>query len=207
MRICDWSSDGCSSDLPRPRCRSGRRRAAWRCRPIPSSSARDRLTRRISRSRRASPGRRWRRARVRRNDPPSRPPRRCCWNTWREMTEPESGRDAEGRTPQVADTGTRCGYVAIIGAPNAGKSTLLNLLAGSKLSIVSPKVQTTRSRVLGIRIEGDAQVIFVDTPGIFAPRRRLDRAMVSAAWEGAGDADLVLLMVDAERGLDEIGRA
>src|SRR3546814_6369870 len=89
----------------------------------------------------------------------------------------------------------------------AGKSTLLNLLAGSKLSIVSPKVQTTRSRVLGIRIEGDAQVIFVDTPGIFAPRRRLDRAMVSAAWEGAGDADLVLLMVDAERGLDEIGRA
>lgn len=98
---------------------------------------------------------------------------------------------------------TRCGYVAIIGAPNAGKSTLLNLLAGSKLSIVSPKVQTTRSRVLGIRIEGETQVIFVDTPGIFQPRRRLDRAMVHAAWEGAGDADLVLLLIDAERGLDE----
>jgi len=108
------------------------------------------------------------------------------------MTETEADRS----------TDTRCGYVAIIGAPNAGKSTLLNLLAGSKLSIVSPKVQTTRARVLGIRIEGGAQLIFVDTPGIFAPRRRLDRAMVSAAWEGAGDADLVLLMVDAERGID-----
>ena len=108
------------------------------------------------------------------------------------MTETEADRSAD----------TRCGYVAIIGAPNAGKSTLLNLLAGSKLSIVSPKVQTTRARVLGIRIEGGAQLIFVDTPGIFAPRRRLDRAMVSAAWEGAGDADLVLLLVDAERGID-----
>lgn len=97
---------------------------------------------------------------------------------------------------------TRCGYVAIIGAPNAGKSTLLNLLAGTKLSIVSPKVQTTRSRVLGIRIEGETQVVFVDTPGIFQPRRRLDRAMVHAAWEGAGDADLVLLLIDAERGID-----
>ncbi len=108
------------------------------------------------------------------------------------MTETEADRSAQ----------TRCGYVAIIGAPNAGKSTLLNLLAGTKLSIVSPKVQTTRSRVLGIRIEGDAQVVFVDTPGIFQPRRRLDRAMVHAAWEGAGDADLVLLLIDAERGID-----
>ncbi len=97
---------------------------------------------------------------------------------------------------------TRCGFVAIIGAPNAGKSTLLNRLVGSKVSIVTPKVQTTRSRVLGIRIVGAAQVIFVDTPGIFTPKRRLERAMVSAAWQGAGDADLVVLLVDARAGYD-----
>ena len=93
----------------------------------------------------------------------------------------------------------RCGYVAILGAPNAGKSTLLNRLVGAKVSIVSPKVQTTRSRVLGIVIAGQAQVIFVDTPGIFAPKRRLERAMVHAAWSGAADADLVVLVVDAAR--------
>ena len=93
--------------------------------------------------------------------------------------------------------GTRCGYVALIGAPNAGKSTLLNTLVGNKISIVSPKVQTTRMRVLGIRIVEATQVIFVDTPGIFAPKRRLDRAMVTAAWQGAGDADLVVLLIDA----------
>ena len=92
---------------------------------------------------------------------------------------------------------TRCGYVALIGAPNAGKSTLLNQLVGQKLAIVTPKVQTTRSRLLGIASEGDAQLIFVDTPGIFAPRRRLDRAMVAAAWAGASDADVTVLLVDA----------
>ena len=80
---------------------------------------------------------------------------------------------------------TRCGYVALIGAPNAGKSTLLNRLVGQKLAIVTPKVQTTRTRLLGIATEGDTQLIFVDTPGIFEPRRRLDRAMVAAAWAGA----------------------
>jgi GTP-binding protein Era len=96
----------------------------------------------------------------------------------------------------------RCGYVALVGAPNAGKSTLLNQLVGAKLSIVSPKVQTTRSRLLGIVIEGEAQLIFVDTPGIFAPKRRLDRAMVAAAWAGADDADIVVLLVDAARGVD-----
>ncbi len=101
------------------------------------------------------------------------------------------------------DTPTRCGYVALIGAPNVGKSTLLNRAVGSKVSIVSPKVQTTRSRVLGIIIEEGTQIIFVDTPGIFQPRRRLDRAMVHAAWQGAADADLVALLVDAKRGLDE----
>ena len=94
---------------------------------------------------------------------------------------------------------TRCGYVALIGAPNAGKSTLLNQLVGRKLAIVTPKVQTTRTRLLGIAIEGEAQLIFVDTPGIFAPRRRLDRAMVAAAWAGAADADRVVLLVDAAR--------
>lgn len=96
---------------------------------------------------------------------------------------------------------TRCGYVALIGAPNAGKSTLLNGLVGAKVSIVSPKVQTTRRRVLGIAIEGPAQLVFVDTPGIFTPRagRRLERAMVAAAWEGSDDADLVVLLVDVTR--------
>jgi GTPase len=97
---------------------------------------------------------------------------------------------------------TRCGYVALIGAPNAGKSTLLNRLVGQKLAIVTPKVQTTRSRLLGIATEANAQLIFVDTPGIFAPRRRLDRAMVAAAWAGAADADVSVLLVDAARGID-----
>ena len=103
---------------------------------------------------------------------------------------------------------TRCGYVAIVGAPNAGKSTLLNTMVGAKVSIVSPKVQTTRSRVLGIAIQGAAQLVFVDTPGIFQPRRRLDRSMVRAAWQGAADADLVLLLVDAaQKGIDDDSRA
>jgi GTPase len=96
---------------------------------------------------------------------------------------------------------TRCGYVALIGAPNAGKSTLLNQLVGSKLAIVTPKAQTTRNRVLGIAIEAATQLIYVDTPGIFAPRRRLDRAMVAAAWAGADDADETVLLVDAARGI------
>jgi GTP-binding protein Era len=100
---------------------------------------------------------------------------------------------------------TRCGYVALIGAPNAGKSTLLNALVGAKVSIVSPKVQTTRRRVLGIAIHAGAQIIFVDTPGIFSPRpgRRLERAMVSAAWAGAEDADLAALLVDVTRPDDD----
>ena len=96
----------------------------------------------------------------------------------------------------------RCGFVALIGAPNAGKSTLLNALVGAKISIVSRKVQTTRTLVRGIAIEGDAQIIFVDTPGIFAPRRRLDRAMVASAWGGAADADVVALLVDVRNGID-----
>ena len=98
---------------------------------------------------------------------------------------------------------TRCGFVALIGAPNAGKSTLLNTLVGSKVTIVSHKVQTTRSLVRGISIEGNAQLIFVDTPGIFQPKRRLDRAMVTGAWSGAHDADVAGLLIDARKGLDE----
>ncbi|MBV8799488.1 MAG: GTPase Era [Alphaproteobacteria bacterium] len=92
---------------------------------------------------------------------------------------------------------TRCGFAAVIGAPNAGKSTLVNALVGSKVSIVSPKVQTTRMRVRGVAMRGETQIVFVDTPGIFEPRRRLDRAMVNAAWAGAGEADAILLLVDA----------
>ena len=103
----------------------------------------------------------------------------------------------------AADENTRCGFVALIGAPNAGKSTLLNALVGAKVSIVSRKVQTTRALVRGIAIHGDAQIIFVDTPGIFAPKRRLDRAMVTSAWGGAGDADVVALLVDSKKGIDD----
>src|SRR5438128_4222624 len=102
---------------------------------------------------------------------------------------------------------TRCGFVALIGAPNAGKSTLLNALVGSKVSIVSRKVQTTRALVRGIALEGQAQIIFVDTPGLFRPKRRLDRAMVTSAWGGAGDADVVSFLVDARKGLDEENEA
>ena len=97
----------------------------------------------------------------------------------------------------------RCGFVAIVGAPNAGKSTLLNRLTGAKLSIVTPKAQTTRFRVLGILMRGPSQILLVDTPGIFRPRRKLDRAMVKAAWTGAEDADLTLLLIDAKAGATE----
>ncbi|MBE7620124.1 GTPase Era [Komagataeibacter sp. FXV2] len=108
--------------------------------------------------------------------------------------------------PEHEDMTTRCGFVAIVGAPNAGKSTLLNRMAGTKLSIVSPKAQTTRFRVLGILMRNNAQMLLVDTPGIFRPRRMLDRAMVAAAWTGAEDADITLLIVDARAGLTEAVR-
>jgi len=97
---------------------------------------------------------------------------------------------------------TKSGFIAVLGAPNAGKSTFINRVVGTKVSIVSPKVQTTRARVLGIMMHGDAQLIFIDTPGIFEPRRRLDRAMVAAAWSGAADADMIVLLVDCKRGFD-----
>ena len=98
---------------------------------------------------------------------------------------------------------TRAGFVALIGEPNAGKSTLLNRMVGAKVSIVTHKVQTTRARIRGVAMEGEAQIVFVDTPGLFQPRRRLDRAMVAAAWGGAADADVVVLLVEAQRGVTE----
>jgi len=106
-------------------------------------------------------------------------------------------------TVEESNAPTRCGFVALIGAPNVGKSTLVNALVGSKVTIVSPKVQTTRTLVRGIAMEGRAQLVFIDTPGIFAPRRRLDRAMVTSAWSGAHDADIVALLIDAKSGIDE----
>src|SRR3569623_1090031 len=112
------------------------------------------------------------------------------------MTEPEA----------PAET-TRCGFIALVGAPNAGKSTLLNALVGTKVSIVTHKAQTTRAQIRGVVTEGEAQIVFIDTPGIFAPKRRLDRAMVEAAGTGAGDAVMVALIVDAERGVTAEGEA
>jgi GTPase len=109
------------------------------------------------------------------------------------MVEPEGG----------TSTGRRCGFIALIGAPNVGKSTLINAIVGAKVAIVSHKVQTTRALLRGIATQGDAQLVFIDTPGIFQPRRRLDRAMVAGAWMGAGDADIVGAMIDAKRGLDD----
>ncbi len=112
------------------------------------------------------------------------------------MTDNEISHD-----PAPMPENTRCGFVALVGAPNAGKSTLLNALVGTKVSIVTHKAQTTRAQIRGVVTEGEAQIVFIDTPGIFAPKRRLDRAMVDAAWTGAGDADFVALIVDVERGL------
>src|SRR6266581_1794947 len=106
---------------------------------------------------------------------------------------------ANGRSAEHA----RCGFIALIGAPNVGKSTLINALVGAKVAIVSHKVQTTRALIRGIATDGAAQLIFIDTPGIFSPKRRLDRAMVSTAWTGAHDADLVGVLVDAKRGIEE----
>ena len=124
------------------------------------------------------------------------------------MTEatPENGaNDPQDAAPEAtAPQGpTRAGFVALIGEPNAGKSTLLNRMVGAKVSIVTHKVQTTRARIRGVCMEGNAQIVFVDTPGIFRPRRRLDRAMVTAAWGGAADADLVVLLIEAHRGRTE----
>jgi len=116
------------------------------------------------------------------------------------MTE-RSKDQGQGAAPEAGRQ--RCGFIAVIGAPNAGKSTLVNALVGAKVSIVSHKVQTTRVPVRGIATEGDSQLVFIDTPGLFTPRRRLDTAMVEAAWGGARDADLIVLVIDAAKGIDE----
>src|ERR1700733_8392336 len=108
---------------------------------------------------------------------------------------------------QAAPPATACGFVALIGAPNVGKSTLVNALVGSKVTIVSRKVQTTRALIRGIVVENNAQIILVDTPGIFAPKRRLDRVMVPNAWSGENDADLVCVLIDAREGVDEEAEA
>ncbi len=109
---------------------------------------------------------------------------------------------SDPQAPDAPQEPTRAGFVALLGAPNVGKSSLLNRLVGAKVSIVSPKVQTTRRRIVGITLQGPVQLMFVDTPGIFEPGKRLERAMVEAAWSGAADADLVLVLLDAKRGLD-----
>src|SRR5712675_1807667 len=129
------------------------------------------------------------------------------------MAKTESGRRActssrksntgESVPAQGGQAQTRCGFVALIGAPNVGKSTLVNALVGTKVAIVSHKVQTTRALLRGIAIVDGAQLVFIDTPGIFAPRRRLDRAMVTNAWSGAHDADIAAVLIDAKRGLDD----
>jgi GTPase len=116
------------------------------------------------------------------------------------MVEPASGEPAGG---DGEPTRRRCGFIALIGAPNVGKSTLINAIVGAKVAIVSHKVQTTRALLRGIATLGDSQLVFIDTPGIFQPRRRLDRAMVAGAWTGAGDADIVGALVDAQRGIDD----
>jgi GTPase len=118
--------------------------------------------------------------------------------------EPRAASTEAGPAPTAANDGrSRCGFIALIGAPNVGKSTLINALVGSKVAIVSHKVQTTRALLRGIAIAGGSQLVFIDTPGIFAPRRRLDRAMVTNAWAGAHDADIAAVLIDATRGLDE----
>ncbi|WP_374271983.1 GTPase Era [Paenirhodobacter enshiensis] len=121
------------------------------------------------------------------------------------MTDTPEALPPEG---EPAATGpTRAGFVALIGEPNAGKSTLLNRMVGAKVSIVTHKVQTTRARIRGVAMAGQTQIVFVDTPGIFRPRRRLDRAMVTAAWGGAADADIIILLIEAHRGLTEGAKA
>jgi GTPase len=118
-------------------------------------------------------------------------------------SSPDGAREGTSASARDHTDATRCGFIALIGAPNVGKSTLVNALVGAKVSIVTHKVQTTRALLRGIAIAGDAQLVFIDTPGIFAPRRRLERAMVATAWGGAHDADVVGLIIDVRRGLDE----
>src|SRR5499425_2774676 len=180
--------------MPRRSCRNGRRGAACRRPLIVRSSVRGPITAPSSASPSSCPAITRPRASGARNARPSRlllPP--CCRRRGSRRT---------AVTAETQDMTRRCGFIALIGAPNAGKSTLINALVGTKVTIVSHKVQTTRALLRGIAIEGEAQLVLIDTPGIFAPRRRLDRAMVSTAWGGAHDADIVGVLIDAKRGLD-----
>src|SRR5690242_16612348 len=192
--------------IPGPRCRNGRKPAASGCRPTRRCRRRGRRTTRPSSS--ASPSTAFSQPRAppaRSGRPPLRRPARCCNGCSTGVAEP--GASDPPAEPPENPAERRFGFVVVLGAPNAGKSTLVNRLVGAKVSIVSPKVQTTRSRVLGIALHGAAQLVFVDTPGIFQPRRRLDRSMVQAAWQGAADADLVLLLVDAaQKSIDDDSR-
>src|SRR6185369_9675488 len=194
------------SAIRRPSSRSGRRRGACPRRPTGRWSGPVRITIRsfawLSRCRTAS--------RPKASAVPSARPSRL-------LLPPCSSARAYGRIAPMVDVPasdqasdapvTRCAFIALIGAPNAGKSTLINALVGSKVAIVTPKVQTTRALLRGIAMAGSAQLVLIDTPGIFAPRRRLDRAMVTTAWSGAHDADIVAVLIDAKKGLDDEAEA
>src|SRR5207244_7756096 len=196
-------------------CKNGRRRAECRRRPIVRSSAKGRITSRNAASRWSF--RNWGRPResagpsVPRSKPPpplcsparvSKPIASDTKGSRPAAASPEregsKGISAPGATAQI-----RCGFIALIGAPNVGKSTLINALVGTKVAIVSHKAQTTRASLRGIAIVDGSQLVFIDTPGIFAPKRRLDRAMVTNAWAGVHGADIAGVLVDAKRGLDE----
>src|SRR4051794_39457478 len=211
------SPSGCTpraspSATRRRPCRNGRKGGGFRPRPTTWSSAQGQTMRPCSASPPGSTPSKPRWARGLRSARRNRTPRktfscaRACGRRrgMADRIEPDK-REPDEREPEGART--RCGFAALIGAPSAGKSTLLNALVGSKLSIVSRKVQTTRAPVRGLAVEGDAQIVFVDTPGLFKPKRRLDRAMVTSAWGGAGDADVVALLIDARKGIDEENEA
>jgi small GTP-binding protein len=186
--------------IPKRCCRNGRRRVACRRRSIVRLAARAASQPRIPRDRRAAQSR---------ADRGLGPSKRAAEQA---AAAAMLAREGVGWIAAMVDAtaheaGTRCGFITLIGAPNAGKSTLVNALVGSKVAIVTPKVQTTRALLRGIAMVDKAQLVFIDTPGIFAPRRRLDRAMVTTAWGGARDGDLVAVLIDAKRGIDDEAEA
>src|SRR6516162_7470005 len=218
------SGSGASACAPRrgrcairkPCCKNGRRRAGCRLRPIARSNARVPITIRNSASRSNFPT--WRRPRdlAAPSAPPSRPPLPPCSRARAStlMVDRRGRRSSQASLREQAggdvvpakgrgEAHTRCGFIALVGAPNVGKSTLINALVGTKVAIVSHKVQTTRTLLRGIATLDGSQLVFIDTPGIFAPKRRLDRAMVTNAWAGTHDSDIAAVLIDAKRGLDD----